>query len=204
MSTGGCFQSVTALYNQIPLEYLLCPNEEKTLQTFSRRTPTVWFTWNPSVLIMSCDSACNAADAGNRQEVKAVLNVNTHTVLVCLWWKISSSTPPGQAPLGRRPLNSLPPSWRFRTRLWLFGATPGQLVHGFKLLMANYHPINLSECWAFVNSLHCKKREILHSTVHHHSWGQPPPGRDDGELEARANAAASCVSIDIASLYIVR
>lgn len=158
LSTGGCFQSVTALYNQIPLEYLLCPNEEKTLQTFSRRTPTVWFTWNPSVLIMSCDSACNAADAGNRQEVKAVLNVNTHTVLVCLWWKISSSTPPGQAPLGRCPLNSLPPCWRFRTRLWLFGATPGQLVHGFKLLMANYHPINLSECWAFVNSLHCKKK----------------------------------------------
>lgn len=107
---------------------------------------------------MSCDSACNAADAGNRQEVKAVLNVNTHTVLVCLWWKISSSTPPGQAPLGRCPLNSLPPCWRFRTRLWLFGATPGQLVHGFKLLMANYHPINLSECWAFVNSLHCKKK----------------------------------------------
>lgn len=99
----------------------------------------------------------------------------------------------------------LPPCWRFRTRLWLFGAPPGQLVHGFKLLMANYHPINLSECWAFVNSLRCKKkREILHSTVHHHSWGQPPPGRDDGELEARANAAASCVSIDIASLYIVR
>lgn len=51
----------------------------------------------------------------------------------------------------------LPPCWRFRTRLWLFGAPPGQLVHGFKLLMANYHPINLSECWAFVNSLCCKK-----------------------------------------------
>lgn len=92
-------------------------------------------------------------------------------------------------------------------RLWRFGAPPDQLVHGFKLLMANYHPINLSECWAFVNSKK-KRREILalFSTVHHHpdSSGQPLPGRDDSELEARTNAAVSCVSIYITSLYIVR
>lgn len=96
----------------------------------------------------------------------------------------------------------LPPCWRFRTRLWLFGATPGQLVHGFKLLMANYHPINLSECWAFVNSLHCKKKRD--PPFHSASSLLRAAAARQRRLEARANAAASCVSIDIASLYIVR
>lgn len=46
---------------------------------------------------------------------------------------------------------------RFRTRRRLFGALPHQLVHGIKLVMANYHPINHCKCWAFVNSVRCKK-----------------------------------------------
>ncbi|CAK6982757.1 Hypothetical predicted protein, partial [Scomber scombrus] len=61
--------------------------------------------------------------------------------------------PPGQAPFGRLPLNSLL-CRRFRTRRRLFGAPPDQLVHWIKLLMANYHPINLCECRAFHKSPH--------------------------------------------------
>ncbi len=78
---------------------------------------------------------------------------------VCLWWNNLSSTLPVKRRLAAvlSTVCCTPSSRRFRTRRRLFGAPPDQLVHGIKLLMANYHPINLCKCWAFVKSLHCKK-----------------------------------------------